>query len=294
MKIVVSIPTYNTPPVLLRRSVQSVLQQTHDDVLVVVVWDGGSRTPLGLSDARLIEFGWEENYGRFFADAVVTQALALRENVLWKPHDADDWSEPYALELLAKSQVDGVSFSPHFIHETGREPRVQRLNERILHRPRKPRRLHTARMIARKLKRGGVRIPSQITNVVSGGASWCSGLYSLERVARAGGVHPEFRTSYDSMFVRLVAKTGGVGFTMVPTYHYDRRGTESLTKSRKSSTGSKMRERNFQRLVVLDTTAWRADDPGDAVRASINQSIAAQVTRFADELESVLAPALRV
>ena len=292
MKIVVSIPTYNTPPVLLRRSVQSVLQQTHDDVLIVVVWDGGSRTPLGLSDPRLIEFGWEENYGRFFADAVVTQALALRKNVLWKPHDADDWSEPYALELLANSQVDGVSFSPHFVHETGLEPRVQRLNEKILHRPRKPRRLHTARMVARRLKRGGIRIPSQITNVVSGGASWCSGLYSLERVARAGGVHPEFRTSYDSMFVRLVARTGRVGLTTVPTYHYDRTGTESLTRSRATSTGSDVREQQIKKLVWLDRISWLTDIPGDAVRASITEATDARVTRFAEKLEPMLAPAV--
>ena len=288
MHVVVSIPTYNTPLGLLQRSVKSVLQQTHSELTVIVLWDGGTRESLGIRDDRLVEFGWLENRGRFFADAVVLQALDGHPDVYWKPHDSDDWSEPDGIEVLKDSMIDGVAFSPHYLHEEGRNIRISPLDTRRLTNPPRPLPLGPLRRSARRLKSLGLRVPASITNPVRGGASWCAGLYSVHRVHLAGGVHPDFRTSYDSLFVRLVARTGRVGLAEVPTYHYDRRNRSSLTRSTSTRTGSLERESSLTALGDLDQRAWMAACPAEIVRGSISPSRALDVKEHAAQLTAIL------
>lgn len=86
--LTVSIPTYNVRPKLLRHAIRSALQL--DDMRVVVVNDGGHHPDLP-SDPRIVYYPMPANYGRYFCDAVVVEAL---DGGWWAPHDADDVSLP--------------------------------------------------------------------------------------------------------------------------------------------------------------------------------------------------------
>lgn len=114
MRITVSVPYFRSAPTV-RRTVESVLAQTHWDLLLVVVNDGGDEQEIqqalaGIRDDRLVVHSLSRNYGMYFATAV---ALHATPDSLWSQVDADDWIEPQRLEHLAAAigDVDAV-FTP--------------------------------------------------------------------------------------------------------------------------------------------------------------------------------------
>src|SRR5690606_4514374 len=92
--VVVSIPCFGCHR-YIARSVESILQQTYTDIQVVVVNDGDPRPPWEalshIDDPRLVRFSLPENYGPYFAHAVV---LAATSSPYFLVQDADDWSDP--------------------------------------------------------------------------------------------------------------------------------------------------------------------------------------------------------
>lgn len=94
------IPVYGCNE-FLRSAVDSILAQTHCDLVCVVVNDGGPEDLLdpldGLDDPRLVRFRLPRNMGRYFADQVVLTACRTPYYLM---QDADDWSEPDRLEKL--------------------------------------------------------------------------------------------------------------------------------------------------------------------------------------------------
>ncbi len=100
--ITVSIPYFRARP-YIRRAVESILNQTHAALRLVVINDADPMGPWSeladIDDPRLIRFDLPRNRGRYFADAVV---LAATPDAWFATQDADDWSEPERLERLLR------------------------------------------------------------------------------------------------------------------------------------------------------------------------------------------------
>lgn len=118
MRITVSVPFWRAAATV-RRTVESVLRQTHRDLLLVVVNDGDDeqeihRALAGIRDNRLLVRSLARNYGMYFATAV---ALGATPDALWTQVDADDWIEPDRLEHLAAAIGDADAvFTPWLNH----------------------------------------------------------------------------------------------------------------------------------------------------------------------------------
>ena len=264
MTVVVSMPTYQTPQKLLRRAVESVLAQTHDDLLLVLVEDGEPAPHVPIDDDRLVRIRLPHNRGRYFSDAVVTEAIADRPDLVWIVHDADDWSEPQRLERLLPALEDGAAVAPYWRHQHNRD-------------------------FVQEPSRGRLLLPKQGFVHL---AHWCSGAYTSERVQRAGGIHPGFRVGFDTLFVRLLAMTGPVGIGRHPDYHWCRRSSGSLTTSEATRFGSSARATAKKRLSALDDAAWLARSHGEdvaaVVRADVEPDLAREVDRQARRLRRAL------
>jgi glycosyltransferase involved in cell wall biosynthesis len=105
----------------IRRAVDSLLNQTHRNLTVVVVNDGDPQPPwdqlADIHDPRLIRFSLVENRGPYFATAVVLNAATTPYFLI---QDADDWSAPTRVErLLGALDQDhsdfAVSAAPQFV-----------------------------------------------------------------------------------------------------------------------------------------------------------------------------------
>jgi glycosyltransferase involved in cell wall biosynthesis len=102
-KITVCIPYYDCLD-YIRKAVESVLNQTHQNLTLIVVNDGDLRSPwealADIKDPRLIRFDLKSNQGRYFVDQVVLNAISDKYLLI---QDADDWSEPCRAEMLLSS-----------------------------------------------------------------------------------------------------------------------------------------------------------------------------------------------
>lgn len=264
MRIVVSMPTFNTPEELLRRAVDGVLAQTLEDLALVVVNDGGRPLPALPRDPRLVVHELPENRGRYFADAVVTRALAARPDAFWTPHDADDWSEPERLEKLLPAAVDGAVVAPYWRHQPQRPAVVQDVRrERV----------------------------AQPTHRFAHLVHWSAGAYTVERLERAGGLHPGFRIGFDTLHTLMVALTGPVAVHDEPGFHWHRRTSGSLTSDPATRLGSRTRSRARIQLRSLYQRAWeeRRRDPGRVVRDDVPAELHELVAEHAAKLEGELA-----
>lgn len=103
MTTLVTVPYWRTLGTV-RRAVESVLAQSHRDLLLVVLNDGDQVSPPwpeldGISDPGLIRHDLPANRGRYFCDAVAAQA-AHGLAPWWMPVDSDDWLSPGRLAAL--------------------------------------------------------------------------------------------------------------------------------------------------------------------------------------------------
>lgn len=254
--ITVSMPTYRTPPDLLLRAVKSVLAQNGVDVRLVVVADGPQDLPKLPNDDRLTVFELPDNMGRYYADAVVTRAIANRPADWWAVLDADDWITPGHYARLIKHADDGAAVSTYQRHEVGRPARLT----------------EPAASIAREPRPGFAHL-----------AHWCSGIYTVERVSRAGGIHPGYRVGFDTLFVLMLRLTGPVGICRTPGYHWVRRPSGSLTTARETRFGSPHRIAAKRQLMddYRHAWRWRDHDPGGKLRQTIAPQLRRDVERDA-------------
>ena len=105
MTVLVAIPYYGVPE-LVGRAVRSVLEQTHRDLVCLVIGDGEDPPLSGeLADPRLRLWRLRRNRGTYFA---LQLALLASPHRWFAPHAADDWTDPGHLEqLLAVAGADG-------------------------------------------------------------------------------------------------------------------------------------------------------------------------------------------
>ena len=256
----VSMPTFHTPRRLLQRAVRSVLAQTYPDLRLVVVCDGDRTVDLSaFDDHRLIRFDLSKNRGRYFADATVL--AALNDDDWWSPHDSDDWSEPDRFEhLMAAAQHTGAAVAPHWSHRGER---------RTLSMP--------------KMAGTGFRFT----------AHWCTGVYRKDVVLGIGGLGPQFRVGYDTLFTSLLPMVYDVAVDPVPGYHWVRR-QNSLTTSNGTSFHSALREQTKMELRRMYDEAGHGHRRGRSVADIIaNQcpaAVLAEVQRRSVELRTALQP----
>lgn len=263
--LTVSMPTWNTPEALLQRAVKSVLASEGVDLRLVVVRDGGERLPKLPSDSRLIVHERKHNDGRYYADSVVTEALGLSRKQLWTILDADDYVSPGHYQRLMRAQTthDGVTVSPYFRREPGRASRIISPQKRRLNSP-----------------------DSVFRHVLH----WAAGVYSLDRVHRAGGLHAGFRVGFDTLFVLMVRLTGPVGMIDTPGYNWERRPSGSLTTSSDTKFGSPHRVEAKRRLVALYERAYAAGpgNAGQVIRDDVPPNLRERVLIEAEDLRTKL------
>ena len=261
--LTVSMPTYRTPPELLDRAITSVVEQTYPQVRLVVVNDGGP--PLGLpliwtTHPAVTVYDLEDNRGRYWCDSMV---LAATTDGWFAVHDADDWSEPDRFaRLIDVAGPDGAALARYWRHQldgrtTLAEPRIRRPDGRLHHL-----------------------------------GHWCSGVYTVDRMEQAGGIHPEFRVGFDTLHTLMIRLTGPLAVDETPGYHWTRR-EGSLSTAKDTRQGSRFRHRTRLRLerIYRDAyAAWRrGDDPGQVIRDDVPSSVRAEIWKHAANLEGTLA-----
>ena len=260
--LTVSMPTYRTPPDLLDRAITSLVEQTYQDVRLVVVNDGGP--PLDLptiwrTHPQVTVYELPENHGRYWCDALVLDTV----NDGWfAVHDADDWSDPDRFaRLIEVAEPTGAAVARYWRHQldgriTLAEPALREPDGRLHHL-----------------------------------GHWCSGVYSVDRMVKAGGIHPEFRIGFDTLHTLMVQLTGDLAVDDTPGYHWQRR-PDSLSTARDTRQGSRFRYRTRLRLEKLYDTAWRAsrrgEDPGRVIVDDIPDAVRSEIRRHGDKLFEVI------
>jgi len=226
--VLVSMPSFGCAATLAE-AVESVLGQTHRDLVLVVVNDGGDPDvawgPIAhVDDPRLVRFDLEENRGRYWCDAVTLWATHGCSH--WSPHDADDVSHTARLERTLEKMDDAqAAFGAFAWVRDGQETRVRYPN--LTRVDDEGRLCHTASHVA---------------------------LYRTATAKFVGGPNPTFRVAYDTLFTRLVQLTSTCVVVDEPLYVYrERRG--SLTKDRRTGIGSPARRKAHVALDVMHTTA---------------------------------------
>lgn len=256
--LTVSIPTFNTPPKLLERAVKSVLDQTYPDVRCVVVNDGGKTVSLP-RHPRLVVYQADRNRGRYWCDALV---LAAVDEGWFAVHDADDYSDPDRFaRLIDVAAPAGAAIAYYWRHQIDGRVSVQR--------PRMPRNDAGLHHIGH----------------------WCSGVYTVERMAKAGGIHPGFRVGFDTLHTLMMNLTGDLPIDTTPGYHWHRR-RGSLSTARDTGQGSRFRHQTKLKLRHLYRDAYTASQrrrpPGKVIRDDVPNAIADRLNVHAEKLRGML------
>jgi glycosyltransferase involved in cell wall biosynthesis len=214
---------YWRSPETLRRAVESVLNQTYRDLVLVLVDDGDDsdfEEVSDITDPRLVRFYLPENRGRYYCDAVVSHAC---QTPWLTAHDSDDWSEPNRLqEMMRVARLADVVPGVDVVHQMNGRLRVRRP-------------LITA-------PRHRLQIPHM----------WhISAVYKTEIFQAL--IHPGFRVGYDSLLSAMIAAST---IRAVPCQRarYHRVGRiGSLTTALETGIGSPARLAEIERLMEI----WR-------------------------------------
>lgn len=216
--VLVSIPYYRNRATI-RKAVESVLSQTYQHLVGVVVNDGDPDPPwkelLNIRDPRLIQFELPNNEGRYFADAVAIDAINAPFFLM---QDADDWSDPnrisVLLDRLKSTNADAaISGMQKFLEIQGTLAKWDTLRFPLLKVPLTP--------------KYGKR------------ASHC-GLFKTELLRSVGGYYAGFRYGYDTLLVNFLCMVGNVCYVDEVLYNALVR-PESLSHSAETGMNSRSR-----------------------------------------------------
>jgi glycosyltransferase involved in cell wall biosynthesis len=195
--VTVCVPYFRSRP-YIRRAVESVLKQTHENVKVVVINDADPDPPwdclADIDDARLVRADLSSSHGPYFATAVVLAATRDRFLLI---QDADDWSAPERVScLLRQLTIDAsdFAFSATARYDTAGEEMSFTGFE------------WSVRPDTRVTPSLKYRFPHH-------------GLWRVASLLRVGGYYGGFRFSYDRFITNVIALTGRVSYVAHPLYH---------------------------------------------------------------------------
>lgn len=183
------------------RAVESVLAQTHSDLLVIVGNDSDAQPRwhvLGhIDDPRLVRIDYPTSRGRHFVDQT---ALMARLGRYFLIHDADGWSEPERLAALLREmrwRHSVAAVSARFEH------RGPSSGAPVIVTP---------------------DVTSQVTPLyVDGGrhSPWsvCEALLDVHALLYVGGCYGGFPFGYDTFLSLLLRMTGTISHIIDPLYH---------------------------------------------------------------------------
>ncbi|MDQ3669761.1 MAG: glycosyltransferase, partial [Actinomycetota bacterium] len=277
--VTVSIPYYGCKA-YIRRAVESVLAQTHRNLVVVVVNDADPDPPWDelatIDDPRLVRFDLTANGGRYLADAIV---LAASPSPYLLIHDADDWSEPDRVEKLLRRLVEQrADVAVSSIEVSRARSGIRRVGRPLLDAPLGPRVRHRVDHYA---------------------------LFRTDALVRVGGCYGGLRIGYDTLLMNLMLMTASVALVDEPLYHRVIR-PGSLTTSSTTGFGSRERARaqqEVERRYRLAYEAFRKHADGGIGRAGLEESLCAiarrevsdtddrRITREGERLRPLLAAA---
>lgn len=263
--MIVSLPHFNSPGTI-RRAVESVLNQIHKNLTLIVIDDSSDpdKKPWDslkdISDSRLIRFELNKNSGRYFADAVSLYAAHEYDPNGWYTfHDADDAARPNwisdQLAVARKTASEAVFCSHRLINETTGRTGVER-----------PQRYD-----------GSFRHHAHL-----------AGLWRIRLLWQLGGPRPDQRIGWDSMLTGAAMATGKAAIHRGVLY--DRYlQPKSLTKSPDTCVGSKYRASVRKMLVSLwpDVASAAEQSPsqaGEVMLRGLDKSYLDRVQRAAQDL----------
>ena len=195
--VTVSLPYFQRKQ-QVRRAVESILGQTHTDLMLVVVNDGADDPPwdqlADIRDPRLVRFNLESNHGRYFADAVVLNATA---DPYFLVQNVDDWSDPerisILLEILREDHADAaISAEYRYTMIAGK--------------------------VVSKGKKGYPAMNRSLTYSFENRASY-RGLFRTEALRAIGGTYAGFHTGYGVLLIHFLLMTGSISYFDDPLYH---------------------------------------------------------------------------
>jgi glycosyltransferase involved in cell wall biosynthesis len=217
--VVVSVPCYGETR-FLRHAVESILEQTHKNLVVVVVNDGGP-SPWHLlkhiDDPRLVRFDLPVNRGRYFCDSVVLYATKSPYMLI---QDADDWSSHDRLSSLFRAMR----------RTRGAVAAVSDIQ----------------RGSSLKSSRGIVKgAPSSLCHLAPHVA-----LFSTKALRDIGGNYRGYRVGYDTFLMNVLRILGPIAYVPRSLYYARIRPT-SLTRSAETGVGSTYRRQVWFELNAL-------------------------------------------
>jgi len=223
--VIASIAYYNAKP-FIRRAVESLLNQTYQNITVIVVNDGDTESPrtilADISDPRLVCFDLQVNRGPYFANAV---SLGASNSEFFLISDADDWSEPDRVEkLLAPLQkTDAVASlsSLRLIREP--EGSIYKAFPNATAKPPHPSGYE-------------MRAPHQ-------------GLFRSAALKSIGGYYGGFRIAYDTFIVNVLPMIGEITYLDQPLYNRLHR-PDSLSQSPETGVRTQYRLSVKEQLVA--------------------------------------------
>jgi glycosyltransferase involved in cell wall biosynthesis len=238
--VTASVPYFGALP-YVRRAVESLLQQTHRNLTVVVVCDGDPNPPWPelshIRDPRLVRFSLQGSRGPYFAHQVV---LGASSTPYFLVQDADDWSSPERVAiLLSKLIADGSDLAFSAWQQYREDSSGALKKDSIRWRRRNP--------AAAPFKGSAAQEPFLFDPVLTGefiNRASHHGVFRKQALERIGGYYGGFRMNYDTLLTNLLLIVGKVSFVDAPLYHYLHR-CDSLSHSR--ATGARSAERNLTR-----------------------------------------------
>jgi glycosyltransferase involved in cell wall biosynthesis len=230
----------------IRRAVESLLNQTHRDIEVIVVNDGDRDHPwdelTSFGDPRLICFNLTRNHGGpFFANAVVVNTVS---SPWFLVQEQDDWSTPDRVErllhLTATRRADAAVSAQYFHrqHADGTSTPVG-VHWRHIGRSNCP----VCRTDTRCQE---CFVDTGLTRHYRYRAPH-AGLFRVSLLRQVGGYDTSLRLHYDSLLMNLLLMTGTIAHTPAPLYHRLLR-PDSITHARHTGLGS--RASNEERRLI--------------------------------------------
>jgi glycosyltransferase involved in cell wall biosynthesis len=238
----------------IRRAVESLLSQTHRQIVIIVVNDGDPDDPWGLlasmDDPRLVRFDLKRNHnGPYFANAVVANAT---RSPWFLVQEQDDWSEPDRVAcLLAAGERSGADFvvSAQNIYQENADGSNAVRGVRFGHIG-----LGTCPACG-PVPCSKCFVDTKVTPEYKYRAPH-TGLFCVSLLRLIGGYYGGLYVSYDSLLMNILLMLGRIAYTPSPLYNRLLHPA-SLTRAKATGFGSPVWQMERQVNVELYRRAFR-------------------------------------